>query len=149
MCALRLNPLPFLMLIFLFPSSAEYLCRIFWHTAFEPDPRAAARSIPTLAIKGVAILGLLSIAGLQAWSTKAGTRAQLVVTVFKVLALVLVFIGGVVFLALGRAASDFSFHGSSSAPSGYALALFSALWSMDGWDAANFVARDVVPGGLP
>ncbi|GAA6028057.1 hypothetical protein JCM8097_001851 [Rhodosporidiobolus ruineniae] len=129
--------------------SAEYLCRIFWHTAFEPDPRAAARSIPTIAIKLVAILGLLSIAGLQAWSTKAGTRAQLVVTVFKVLALVLVFIGGIVFLILGRAASDFSFHGSSDSPSGYALALFSALWTFDGFDAANFVARDVAPGTLP
>ncbi|GAA6000235.1 hypothetical protein JCM10207_007919 [Rhodosporidiobolus poonsookiae] len=129
--------------------SAEYLCRIFWHTAFEPDPRAAARSIPTFAIKLVAILGLLLIAAVQAWSTKAGTRAQLVVTVFKILALVLVFIGGLVFLGLGRAASDFSFHGSSSEPSGYALALFSALWTFDGWDAANFVARDVAPGSLP
>ncbi|GAA5855926.1 hypothetical protein JCM8547_000418 [Rhodosporidiobolus lusitaniae] len=129
--------------------SAEYLCRIFWHTAFTPDPRVAARSIPTFAIKLVAIAGLLSIAGLQAWSTKAGTRTQLVVTVFKVLALVLVFIGGIVFLALGRAASDFSFEGSSSTPSGYALALFSALWTFDGWDAANFVARDVAPGTLP
>ncbi|GAA5891413.1 hypothetical protein JCM6882_004686 [Rhodosporidiobolus microsporus] len=129
--------------------SAEYLCRIFWHTAFEPDPRAAARSIPTFAIKLVAILGLLLIAALQAWSTKAGTRAQVVVTVFKVMALVLVFIGGLVFLGLGRAASDFSFSGSSSAPSGYALALFSALWTYDGFDAANFVARDVAPGTLP
>ncbi|GAA5974197.1 hypothetical protein JCM11641_003321 [Rhodosporidiobolus odoratus] len=129
--------------------SAEYLCRIFWHTAFEPDPRAAARSIPTFAIKLVAILGLLVISAVQAWSTKAGTRAQLVVTVFKILALVLVFIGGLVWLGLGRIASDFSFSGSTDAASGYALALFSALWSFDGWDAANFVGRDVTPGALP
>ncbi|GAA5947337.1 hypothetical protein JCM3775_005369 [Rhodotorula graminis] len=130
--------------------SAEYLCRIFWHTAFEPDPRAAARGIPTVAIKLVAIACLCSISGVHMWSTKAGTRAQLVVTVFKVLALVLVFIGGLVYLGLGsHPASDFTFAGSSDKPAGYALALFSALWTFDGWDAANFIGRDIVPGSLP
>ncbi|GJN87282.1 hypothetical protein Rhopal_000230-T1 [Rhodotorula paludigena] len=130
--------------------SAEYLCRIFWHTAFEPDPRAAARSIPTVVIKLVAIAGLFLISALHMWSTRAGTRAQLVVTAFKVLALLLVFVGGLVYLIMGHpTASDFSFHGSSEKPAGYALALFSALWSFDGWDAANFVGRDVAPGTLP
>ncbi|TNY18522.1 amino acid/polyamine transporter I, partial [Rhodotorula diobovata] len=130
--------------------SAEYLCRIFWHTAFEPDPRAAARGIPTIALKLVAIACLWTISGVHMASTKAGTRAQLVVTIFKVLALLLVFVGGLVYLGLGsRPASDFSFHGSSEKPAGYALALFSALWTFDGWDAANFIGRDVVPGSLP
>ncbi|BGP38489.1 hypothetical protein JCM10450v2_002437 [Rhodotorula kratochvilovae] len=130
--------------------SAEYLCRIFWATAFEPDPRAAARGIPTFAIKLVAIGCICLISGVHMWSTKAGTRAQLVVTVFKVLALILVFIGGLVYLGIGsNAASDFTFHGSSDKPAGYALALFSALWTFDGWDAANFIGRDVVPGSLP
>ncbi|GAA5910297.1 hypothetical protein JCM8208_003500 [Rhodotorula glutinis] len=129
--------------------SAEYLCRIFWHTAFEPDPRAAARGIPTVAIKLVAIACLCTISGVHMWSTKAGTRAQLVVTVFKVLALVLVFVGGLVYIFLSHPASDFTFAGSSDKPAGYALALFSALWTFDGWDAANFIGRDVVPGSLP
>ncbi|BGP14439.1 hypothetical protein JCM10213_004562 [Rhodosporidiobolus nylandii] len=129
--------------------SAEYLCRIFWHTAFEPDPRTAARSIPTIAIKLVAITGLWLISGVQAWSTKAGTRAGLVVTVFKILALVLVFVGGLVWLGTGRVASSFSFAGSSDSPSGYALALFSALWTFDGFESANYVGRDVAPGTLP
>ncbi|KAK4331365.1 High-affinity methionine permease [Rhodotorula toruloides] len=130
-------------------ASAEYLCRIFWHTAFEPDPRAAVRTIPTVAIKLVAIAGLFLISAVHAWSTKAGTRTQLVVTVFKVLALLLVFIGGIVYLITSKPASDFSFHGSSHKPAGYALALFSALWTFDGWDAANYVAKDVAPGVLP
>ncbi|BGP06421.1 hypothetical protein JCM10049v2_002243 [Rhodotorula toruloides] len=129
--------------------SAEYLCRIFWHTAFEPDPRAAVRTIPTVAIKLVAIAGLFLISAVHAWSTKAGTRTQLVVTVFKVLALLLVFIGGIVYLITAKPASDFSFSGSSHKPAGYALALFSALWTFDGWDAANYVAKDVAPGVLP
>lgn len=70
-------------------------------------------------------------------------------TVFKVLALLLVFIGGIVYLITAKPASDFSFSGSSHKPAGYALALFSALWTFDGWDAANYVAKDVAPGVLP
>lgn len=128
------------------------------------------RGIPTIALKLVAIACLWTISGVHMASTKAGTRAQLVVTIFKVgisctecsqqgadplsrpqvLALLLVFVGGLVYLGLGsRPASDFSFHGSSEKPAGYALALFSALWTFDGWDAANFIGRDVVPGSLP
>ncbi|GAA5866191.1 hypothetical protein JCM1840_005106 [Sporobolomyces johnsonii] len=129
--------------------AGEYVCRILWHTAFSSDPRAAARGVPTIAIKAVAIIGLLLISALQAWSTKAGTRAQLVVTVFKVLAIVLVFVGGLVYLGLGRVASNFSFDGSSKSPTGYALALFSALWTYDGFDQCNYVARDCKPGTLP
>ncbi|GAA6059737.1 hypothetical protein JCM10212_001945 [Sporobolomyces blumeae] len=127
---------------------AEYICRILWHTAFSSDPRAAARGVPTLAIKGVAIICLVLVSALQAWSTKAGTRAQIVVTAFKVIAIVVIFIGGIVWLGLGRVASDFAFDGEPSA-TGLALALFSALWAYDGFDQANYVARDCKPGALP
>ncbi|GAA6018396.1 hypothetical protein JCM8202_001361 [Rhodotorula sphaerocarpa] len=129
--------------------SAEYLCRIFYHTAFEVDPREAARGIPTYAVKLVAIAGLFVISAIHAWSTKAGKRTQVIVTAFKVLALLLVFVGGVVHIILSKPASDFSFADSSDRPAGYALALFSALWTFDGWDSANYIARDVEPGSLP
>ncbi|ORY79365.1 amino acid permease-domain-containing protein [Leucosporidium creatinivorum] len=127
----------------------EYLCRLLYHTAFSADPNVAARGVPTIAIKLVGILALFFISVMQAWSSKAGTRAQLVLTVFKVFALLLVFVGGLVFLGLGRGASSFSFEGSSDKAAGYALALFSALWTFDGWDQCNYVAKDCAPGTLP
>lgn len=135
------------------------------------DPREAARGIPTYAVKLVAIAGLFVISAIHAWSTKAGKRTQVIVTAFKVrspsaanplfafhgltrlalqvLALLLVFVGGVVHIILSKPASDFSFADSSDRPAGYALALFSALWTFDGWDSANYIARDVEPGSLP
>lgn len=67
----------------------------------------------------------------------------------QVLALVLVFIGGLTHIILSKPASDFSFAESSDKPAGYALALFSALWTFDGWDSANYIARDIAPGSLP
>ena len=86
-----------------------------------------------IAIKLTGILALFLVSLMQALSSKAGTRAQLVLTVFKVFALLLVFLGGLVFLGLGRGASSFSFQGTSDQAAGYALALFSALWvSLDG-----------------
>jgi amino acid transporter len=105
--------------------------------------------VPTIAIKATGVIALLLISVMQAWSSKAGTRAQLILTIFKVFALVLVFVGGLVFLGLGRAASSFDFNGTTSSPAGYALALFSALWTFDGWDQANYVARDCKTGSLP
>ena len=67
----------------------------------------------------------------------------------KVFAIVLVFIGGLVWLGMGRAASSFSFAGSSTQATGYALALFSALWTYEGWDQACYVTKDIAPGTLP
>lgn len=62
----------------------------------------------------------------------------------------LVFVGGCVYLGAGRGtASPFTFVGSTQEPAGVALALFSALWSYDGWDQANYVSRDCAPGSLP
>lgn len=136
------------------------------------------RGVPTAAIKGVAITSLLLVSALQAWSTKAGTRAQIATTAFKVIAIVAVFVAGLVYLGLGKIASSFTFEGSTHNATGYALALFSALWvsplsalfrflphprspptlisdiqfllqAYDGFDQANYVARDCQPGALP
>lgn len=53
---------------------------------------------------------------------------QVYTTAFKVLAIVVIFVAGIAWLCLGRIASSFSFEGSTHQPTGYALALFSALW---------------------
>ncbi|GAA5994340.1 hypothetical protein JCM5350_006551, partial [Sporobolomyces pararoseus] len=108
--------------------AGEYICRVLWHTAFSDDPQKAVRGVPTAAIKGVAIICLLIVSSLQAWSTKAGKSAQVVTTLFKVVAIFVIFIAGVVWLLIGKIASSFSFEGSTHQPTGYALALFSALW---------------------
>jgi amino acid transporter len=97
----------------------------------------------------VAFLCLCLVSSLQAWSTKAGKSAQVVTTLFKVIAIFVIFIAGIVWLCLGRIASSFSFEGSTHQPTGYALALFSALWAYDGFDQVNYVARETKAGHLP
>jgi amino acid transporter len=53
---------------------------------------------------------------------------------------------GVVQLARGKATASFRqpwFEGSSHSPSSYSLALYSGLWSFDGWDQVTYVGGEI------
>lgn len=53
---------------------------------------------------------------------------------------------GIIQLARGHISTSFTeplFEGSSTTPSAYALALYSGLWTFDGWDQANYVGGEV------
>lgn len=63
------------------------------------------------------------------------------------LSVVAIFAGGL--SRVTKTAIPFSFNGSSQAPASYALALFASSWCFDGWDQANYIAKDVAPGKLP
>ncbi|KAG6832137.1 hypothetical protein H0H87_002449 [Tephrocybe sp. NHM501043] len=53
---------------------------------------------------------------------------------------------GIIQLARGKASTAFReplFHGTSSTPSSWSLALYSGLWAFDGWDQANYVGGEM------
>lgn len=53
---------------------------------------------------------------------------------------------GLVQLARGKASTSLRepiFKDSSTSPSSYALALYSGLWAVDGWDQANYVGGEI------
>lgn len=53
---------------------------------------------------------------------------------------------GMIQLVRGRASESFSkplFEDTSHSPSAYSLALYSGLWSFDGWDQANYVGGEM------
>jgi len=53
---------------------------------------------------------------------------------------------GVIQLARGKATASFHqswFEGSSRSPSSYSLALYSGLWSFDGWDQVTYVGGEM------
>lgn len=129
--------------------SSEYLTRLLYNTAFSAAPDAAQHAIPKLAIKLVSLLSFTVVFALQAISPRLGISIQLVLTLFKIAALLLVFVGGVVQLGVkGHAAMPFNFE-SSRPVAGYALALFAASWCFDGWDNANYLTRELKRGALP
>ncbi|KAH8927522.1 hypothetical protein BT69DRAFT_1213814 [Atractiella rhizophila] len=133
----------------------EYVCRILF-VAPLPTMQVSAElsvldsaSIPSLAIKGVAFLAILLIALLNMFSTKAGTSAQVVLTVIKVSSLLSVIVMGLLQLLppfkenQSSALKTDLFANSSTSPSSYALAFFAGLWSYDGWDTLNFLCSEV------
>lgn len=49
-------------------------------------------------------------------------------------------------LARGRASESFRkplFEDTNTSPSAYALAIYSGLWALDGWDQANYVGGEM------
>lgn len=62
----------------------EYLCRIFYHTAYSAPSEASVEDVPRIVVKLVAMLAITGIALLNAISLKIGNRAQIALTMSKV-----------------------------------------------------------------
>ncbi|KAI0636883.1 amino acid transporter [Trametes polyzona] len=122
---------------------AEYLNRLFWHsTRAEVSPD----DIPEWATKLTAVAAVLVVSVICVATPTLGTRAAVVFTTVKIIALVSITILGLVQLARGRASTSLTeplFEHSSTSPSAYALALYSGLWAFDGWDQANYVGGEM------
>ncbi|KAI0748211.1 L-methionine transporter [Daedaleopsis nitida] len=122
---------------------AEYVNRLFWHsTRAEVSPN----DIPQWATKLTAVAAVVVVSILCAATPTLGTRAAVVFTTVKIVALISITVLGLVQIARGRASTSFSeplFGDSSTSPSAYALALYSSLWAFDGWDQANYVGGEM------
>ena len=117
-----------------------------YHTALSKASEDSAQAIPRIVVKLVAVLAISSIAALNAFSLKIGARANIALTLLKVLALFAVLIMGLVQLGKGKASDSLRsniFEGSSRSPGRYALALYSGLWAYDGWDQCSYVAGEM------
>ena len=85
------------------------------------------------------IIAVILVTILNLISRSAGSQSSLVITVVKTLSLVFVGVLGMVHLIRAGPGpalqADNFFRGTSTAPSAYAIALYSGLWAFDGWDA--------------
>ncbi|XP_041376698.1 b(0,+)-type amino acid transporter 1-like [Gigantopelta aegis] len=99
---------------------------------------------PEIPKKLVAALAIVTVALVNGYSTNLAARVQVVFTVAKLLALVVIIIGGIVKLAQGsRKELDTGFLDTNESPSTIALAFYGALWAYDGWNNLNYVTEEL------
>lgn len=97
-----------------------------------------------IAVKLVGVLCLLLICFINCYSVKLATKVQNFFTITKLIAIVIITIGGAVMLGKGETEYLASgFEGSTSSPSMIALAFYDGLWAYDGWNNLNYVTEEL------
>ncbi|KAF1363986.1 amino acid transporter [Lizonia empirigonia] len=101
--------------------------------------------------KAIALAGLVLVTALNCVSTRLGTRSADVFMFLKFLALLGVFVIGIVVAVTGLSYTGEANHnwkqqgwfdGTSHNISDWAVALYAGLWAFDGWDNVNYVTAE-------
>ncbi|XP_042081479.1 b(0,+)-type amino acid transporter 1 isoform X3 [Haplochromis burtoni] len=99
---------------------------------------------PQLAVKFVAAVSILVLAIINCLSVRLATGIQVVTMAVKVVALVVIILGGIVMLFQGRTENfEDSFEGTNAGISSIGIAFYQGLWSYDGWNTLNYLTEEV------
>nr|XP_055047081.1 cystine/glutamate transporter-like isoform X1 [Misgurnus anguillicaudatus]XP_055047082.1 cystine/glutamate transporter-like isoform X1 [Misgurnus anguillicaudatus]XP_055047083.1 cystine/glutamate transporter-like isoform X1 [Misgurnus anguillicaudatus] len=143
-----LGPLPaFLRLwteyLLIRPAVTSYVSLAFGRYAVEPFfiPCAA----PTVLVKLVSILAVSFVVIVNCWSVSLTARTQVLLTVIKLFALILIIIPGIMALANGKTANfQDAFDSESLSVTKLPLAFYSGLYAYSGWFYLNFITEEVI-----
>jgi len=126
------------------PSSIAIISLVF--AEYVSVPMFDACGPPDVVKKLLAIILLIVLTILNCISVKAATRAQNVFTIAKIVALIMIIIGGFIKLSEGRTnflSTTTSFTSTTATPTSIALAFYSGLWAYDGWNQLNLVVEEI------
>ncbi|XP_039898762.1 b(0,+)-type amino acid transporter 1 isoform X5 [Simochromis diagramma] len=99
---------------------------------------------PQLAVKLMAAVSILVLAIINCLSVRLATGIQVVTMAVKVVALVVIILGGIVMLFQGRTENfEDSFEGTNAGVSSIGIAFYQGLWSYDGWNTLNYLTEEV------
>ncbi|XP_061482036.1 b(0,+)-type amino acid transporter 1-like [Rhineura floridana] len=115
-------------------SFAEYTV-----TAFYPGC-----SSPQVVVKCTAVVCILFLTLINCLSVRLATSVMNAFTVGKMLALLVIVVGGVVLLAQGQTHSfQNAFQNTRTDAGVIGIAFYQGLWSFDGWNNLNYVTEEV------
>ncbi|XP_064598775.1 b(0,+)-type amino acid transporter 1-like [Liolophura sinensis] len=99
---------------------------------------------PIMPIKLITAAAMLIITFVNCYSVKIATQVQNVFTAAKLLAVVIISIGGIYFIAAGNTETiSEGFEDTAEDPSLIALAFYNGLWAYDGWNNLNFITEEL------
>ncbi|KAJ8381823.1 hypothetical protein SKAU_G00026010 [Synaphobranchus kaupii] len=143
-----LGPLPaFLRLwaefILIRPAVASVVCLAFGRYVveafFAPCPA------PPVLVKLFGILGLSFVVVVNCWSVSLATRTQIILTIIKMFALVLIIVPGICALVRGQTENFHNaFNSESFTLNKLPLAFYSGLYAYGGWFYLNFITEEVI-----
>ncbi|XP_069113110.1 b(0,+)-type amino acid transporter 1-like [Argopecten irradians] len=122
-------------------SSMAIICLTFGEYVATFFPYCGSPELPT---KLVAALAILTLAIINCIDTRLATQVQVFFTIAKLVALLIISVGGVVRMAQGNIKElQRGFEGTTNSPSTIALAFYDALWSYDGWNNLNYLTEEM------
>ncbi|CAG2168455.1 unnamed protein product [Oppiella nova] len=96
-------------------------------------------------IKLITIFFIVTITFVNCYSVNLATSTQNVFTAAKLLAIIIIVIGGIVQLFQGKTALiSKGFQGSKYSLSDIATSFYSGLWAYDGWNNLNYVTEELI-----
>ncbi|XP_063871904.1 b(0,+)-type amino acid transporter 1-like isoform X5 [Scylla paramamosain] len=99
---------------------------------------------PLMAIQLLGALTIVLITFINSYSVNLATRVQNIFTAAKLLAILIIVVGGIVKLAQGNTAHlAKGFEGSTRSFGDIATAFYSGLWAYDGWNNLNYVTEEL------
>ncbi|OWF49892.1 b(0,+)-type amino acid transporter 1-like [Mizuhopecten yessoensis] len=123
------------------PSSMAIICLTFGEYVATFFPYCGN---PDLPMKLVAALAIMTLAIINCADTRLATHVQVFFTVAKLVALLIISIGGIVRMAQGDIKElQRGFEGTTNSPSTIALAFYDALWAYDGWNNLNYLTEEI------
>uniref|UniRef100_A0A3P9BNA4 Zmp:0000001267 n=1 Tax=Maylandia zebra TaxID=106582 RepID=A0A3P9BNA4_9CICH len=124
------------------PASGTGVALIFAEYAVAPFYSGCTP--PQLAVKLMAAVSILVLAIINCLSVRLATGIQVVTMAVKVVALVVIILGGIVMLFQGRTENfEDSFEGTNAGVSSIGIAFYQGLWSYDGWNTLNCLTEEV------
>lgn len=125
------------------PAAFAIMCLTFAEYVVEPlyqncDP-------PVVVKKITACLCISFIAFINCYSVKLATRIQNIFTAVKLLAVVIIVVGGIVKIAEGNTQHLVpDFENATPSLSNIATAFYFGLWAYEGWNYINYVTEELV-----
>ncbi|XP_041071573.1 cystine/glutamate transporter-like [Carcharodon carcharias] len=109
------------------------------------EPFFAPCQAPALAVKLLTAAGVSLVVFVNSWSVNWTARIQMVLTIFKLAALGLIIVPGMVALAQGRYENfQNAFDSSKITLDRIPLAFYSGMFAYSGWFYMNFVAEEII-----
>lgn len=123
------------------PSSVAIMCLTFGEYLATLFPMCGS---PDNLKKIIAVIVIVTIALINSYDTSWAAKIQVFFTGAKLLALIIISVGGLVRLGQEHVSQlQDAFTGSTTNPSAIALAFYSALWAYDGWNNLNYVTEEI------